>query len=418
MNRGASIKAKFSNRSVSRTPEIPDLTDGDQISLETPEGGKFKRSVPKEISLRSANLLLSLFLVGRILKRDPAAFAFVVAVCAMAATVATLQFAVFSSFLYAGAAVPRSLGGQVWIVAKGVPCFDFPTAFGEDYDALMLRYLPGARFRRVVFGFAQYRSPLGNRSSVALVGVDGPETSETTFIAGDSDLPRLDLKSVGQAATLGNTTLHLGGAVSTFRTFLGAPYVLASFPTSRRLLGIGQTETSFLIADLPQGLEPDFERRRVEASRDFPEIEMLTAKEFEAKSSGYWQEKTGAGAAILLSAVLAGLLMVVLLVNGILRFLQRYQDDLISLIGHGGGKLELRAVLVMVAALVSISSLSVAILATPILTLVLQPVLPWVNFGIRDVFAPALLALLSLAIATFAADRALAAFPPDVVFRT
>jgi len=236
-------------------------------------------------------------------------------------------------------------------------------------------------------------------------------------MADASDITRLDLAGPDTTATVGDTTLHLDRTVGFLKTFLGAPYVVTDFATARHLLAIGSTQTSFIIVDLPNGLPADFEQRRTEAERAFPEVEMLTADEFAEKSSRYWQAKTGAGAAILLAAILAGLLMVVLLINGTLRFLQRYQEDLLSLIGHGGKMSDIRQILFLVAGLVSGTSLALATLLTPLMAIVAYPILPWVTFRLQDMWAPALLALIGVLAATLAADRALAAFPADAVFR-
>ena len=71
--------------------------------------------------------------------------------------------------------------------------FDFPNNFDEDYAAMLARDVPGARFRRVLFAFAPWRSPTGRRGNVVLVGIDGSDLSETGFAADRSDLARLDI---------------------------------------------------------------------------------------------------------------------------------------------------------------------------------------------------------------------------------
>lgn len=357
------------------------------------------------------------FFVVRIIRRDAGFLLFTIGVCAIAATVACFQFAVFMSFLRAGAVVPRALGGDVWIVARGVSCFDFPTTFGEDYDAALVRYLPGATFRRVAMGFSPWRSPDGNRSNVAIVGVEGAGIPENAFVADQSDLSRLQLYQNAEAS-IGDTTLTLSGSVDTLPTFLGAPYVLADFGTTRRLLGMPSVEASYIIVDLPGGVPADFAARRAEAAAAFPEIDMMTAEEFAWSSSRYWQAKTGAGTAILLAALLAALLMVVLLINGIGRFVQRYDQDLLSLIGHGADQRELRSIVILVAGLIAAAGFVVSLVIGPVVALMTKPWLPWVAFRFSDMWLPACAVCAGFGLAVFAANRAITRFAPDAVFRS
>jgi hypothetical protein len=363
----------------------------------------------------------SRFFVARILQRDPGFLLFTIGVCAIAATVACFQFAVFMSFLRAGSVIPRALGGDVWVVARGVECFDFPTPIGEDYDGVLVRYLPEATFRRVAFGFTPWRSPFGARSNVAIVGINRLQIGPNEFIVDRSDLRRLDLvgrKGDVVEASVGDTTLRFAFPTDTLPTFLGAPYILADFETSRRLLGMSSTATSYLIANLPHGLPADFDRRRAQAKREFPEVEILTTREFSAHSSAYWQRKTGAGTAILLAAILAGLLMVILLVNSIGRFVQKYQNDLISILGHGGDRGDILDILLLIAGLITTTTMAAALVLSPLAALIAHPFLPWVQFRLADMPTPLLAGLLGFGAAVVTARRAIAAHGPDAVFRS
>ena len=110
--------------------------------------------------------------------------------------------------------------------------------------------------------------------------------------------------------------------------------------------------------------------------------------------------------------------MAILLSNGVLRFIQRYHHDLVSLLGHGASQREITAIVAVVASLVAMVTSTVALLATPLLILVFRPLLPWVSFHASDAVIPLLAVLGALLIALVAARRAIAAFGPDVVFRS
>lgn len=241
---------------------------------------------------------MSRLFVRAVLVRDGKFLAVTLASCGVAAIVAMFQFSGYTSFLRASAVAPRMLGGDFWVTSASVECFDFPYQFSQDYQDALSRYVPGANFRRVVVGFAIWRSQLGRRGNVAVVGVDGTGLPDNGFAADRSDLERLDLSSqqseAPQFASISETTLHLAQTVDSLPTFLGAPYVIVPFDRARELLGMDPNSTSFLVGNFVGGRQ-DLIAARALTARNFPEVSMLSAADFADSSAWYWQRKTGAG---------------------------------------------------------------------------------------------------------------------------
>jgi hypothetical protein len=362
-----------------------------------------------------------LLFIRTVIARDSKFLAVTLASCTVAAIVAMFQYSVYTSFVRASAVVPRMLGGDFWVTAASVECFDFPNPFNEDYAGAIARYVPEARFRRVVFGFATWRSPAGRRGNVAVVGIDGSGLPDNGFAVDRSDLARLDLVELKpellQQGSISDTTLHLVKTVDSLPTFLGAPYVLVPFDRARELLRMDPASTSFLIGDMAE-TNANLDEARMLTMRDFPEVTLLSAHEFSASSAQYWQQKTGAGMAILLAAALAGLLMAILLTNGVLRFIQRYHHDLISLLGHGANQREITAIVGGIASLVAVVTMVGALVTTPVIIMLFRPLLPWVSFSFADAAIPLAAVLLSLCMALVASKQAIGAYGPDIVFRS
>lgn len=370
--------------------------------------------------LKASPVPAAAMLVRAIVMRDGRFLLVTLLSCSVAAIVAMFQYSVYTSFLNASAVVPRTLGGDIWVAAASVECFDFPTPFSEDYAGVLARVAPGASYRRVVFGFAPWRSPTGQRGNVAVVGLDGSGLPDNGFAADLSDLKRLDLVadlSTYQVATIADTSLHLAQTTGSLPTFLGAPYVLLPFDRARSLLRMDPTSTSFLIFDAPGGV-PDVHALRRAYDRAFPDVRLLSADEFADSSARYWQNKTGAGLAILLAAILAGLLMTILMANGVLRFMQRYHADIVSLLGHGAGRGDVLLIVAMVAAIIASCTLLAALLVTPLIVTAVQPLLPWVAFRAADILVPAAAIIGAMIVALLVARRSVADFAPDIVFRS
>ncbi len=359
--------------------------------------------------------------IRTVVARDGGFLAVTLLSCAVAAIVATFQYSVYTSFVRASAVVPRALGGDFWVTAASVECFDFPDPVSEDYAATLARYVPGASFRRVVFGFATWRSPTGRRGNVAVVGVDGSGLPDLGFAVDRSDMKRLDLSGGEperyQQGSISDTTLYLARTVDTMPTFLGAPYVIVPFERGRMLLRMDPSSTSFLIGNF-NGHPHDLMVARQAAAKRFPEVALITAGDFQASSSAYWQNKTGAGMAILLAALLAGLLMAILLANGVLRFIQRYHQDFISLLGHGANQRDITAIVAGIATLIAVVTMLAAMLITPAMILAFRGLLPWASFNLFDALVPLAAVVMSLIFALISARRSIATFGPEAVFRS
>lgn len=370
-------------------------------------------------------LAAPLALVRAVVLRDWRSLLVTLVTCAVAAVVTAFQYQVYTSFVRAGAVGPSYIGGTVWVGAGSIECFDFPGIIGEDYAGLLARHFPDARVRRVAFGFAGWTSPTGNRGNVAVIGLDGATAddgtplADKTFVAEASDLARLDLSgATGEVATLGGQTMMLGGTTDRLPTFLGAPYVVTGFEQARTILRMEPGSTAFLVLDNQMQSEPLLDAALDEARARYPELLLSSQAQFAQSSSRYWQRKTGAGSAILLAAVLASLLMMILLANGVSRFLQRYSQDLLSMLGHGGGEREVWLVAGGIALVVAGVTLTAMMLLTPLMIAVARPLFPWVFFVPADALIPALAVLASLGLAIVGARSAVRQFGPEAVFRT
>jgi hypothetical protein len=176
--------------------------------------------------------------------------------------------------------------------------------------------------------------------------------------------------------------------------------------------------TAFLVLDNQTQSAPLLDAALDEARARYPELLLSSQAQFAQSSSRYWQRKTGAGSAILLAAVLASLLMMILLANGVSRFLQRYSQDLLSMLGHGGGEREVWLVAGGIALVVAGVTLTAMMLLTPLMIAVARPLFPWVFFVPADALIPALAVLASLGVAIVGARSAVRQFGPEAVFRT
>jgi hypothetical protein len=340
--------------------------------------------------------------------------------CAIALLISTFQFTVFTSFVRAGSVVPTFVGGDVWITTAGVKCFDFPDQVDDDYAGTLARYFPGARFRRVIFGFTTWRSPTGVRANVALVGVEGLSVTDNAFVIDRSDAARLGVdiqRQTSEEVSIGDVSLRLGHAIDGLATFLGVPYVLVPFDTGREILRGDAARSSYLVGDLPNGqsLNPELIAR---ASRDFPEVEMQVTANFAASSARYWFEKTGAGLAILLASLLAAVLTVFIMTTNISRFIQKFSGDFLSILGHGADHKDIFLITATVSLIIGIFAMAMTSLLMPMMVGAVGGMLPWVGISFTSFAPPLVIILFSVPISVLSCRSSLRAYTPDIIFRS
>jgi hypothetical protein len=364
----------------------------------------------------------AILFIRSVLVRDWRFLAVTMASCMVAATVATFQYAVYNSFRQASAVVPRVLGADYWVTAGSVECFDFPAPFSEDYGAALSPAIcpavrcgawcsalrPGVRHRdgAAMWRWSAWRGSASDRPALWPIAAIFPGSTFRTA-------PPPWWKPASE-----RQTLVLEDSVETLPTYLGAPYVLADFETARSLLRMDPGSVAFLAGNFNDGMPPDFEAQTQRAASRFPDVSITSADAFAASSIAYWEKKTGAGLAIGLAAVLALLLMILLLANGVLRFIQRYYADLLSLLGHGASSRDIGQIVSGVGLAIAAITLAGTAIITPLMVLAFRPLLPWTGFQATDLFAPLLGVTAALGAAHLSARRALAAFGPDAVFRS
>jgi hypothetical protein len=329
--------------------------------------------------------------------RDFRTFSFTLAGCGISATVAIFQFAVLTSFLSAATVFPRLIDADVWIGGYGVKCFDLPSSISESNAASLLRYFPGATYRRVYVGMVPFESPRGRGIDVSLVGFDGLPLSPSTFTVDRSDTGLLDLSSKDTGAEVGTSAADFVPSDIRIATFLGPPYIVMSPADAAHAMQMPLDMLSFIAFNVPAMTKLDLAARIRAASAQNPQLMIKSGSSFVFDTGAYWLTKTGGGAAIMLACFLASSLMIVFIVNGISRFVQRRHDDIMTMLGFGSSRDDIGRILILVALLFSVGGVVIGLLAAPLLTLAVRPLIPWVAMSLGDFqFAVAMIAICAL----------------------
>jgi putative ABC transport system permease protein len=245
-------------------------------------------------------------------------------------TVLGIAFAVFLmifqgsllvSFLKAASKVIESTEADIWITARGVPCFDFAAPLPKRFVEIA-QGVPGVEHAsRLMVNFALFRKPDGRSQMVSVIGVE-PEAGCTLplpILRGTGSVvePEAVLIDQSHAALLGITSFpqeieinrrraKVLDQVTGFSSFLGSPYLFTSYHDAARYLDAAPEETSYILVRLAPGR--DREAVKNELQRRLPDVDVMTRDDFAHRSQLYWITQTGAGGAILTAAILGFLI--------------------------------------------------------------------------------------------------------------
>jgi putative ABC transport system permease protein len=210
---------------------------------------------------------------------------------------------------------------DVWMGAPEVLSVDLGRPIREGYLARVACQPEVERCEVYLQGFAYWSKPrggtelcmvIGSRLSADALGkLDGltPEncsrlTEPGTAVVDESDLERLGIKGVGDAAEISGCRVKVVGLTRGYKSLAG-PYVFCSLETARQRLKLLPDQVTYVLAKC---------RRREDAAtvvgrlRQYENVSAFTSEDFSFRSRMHWLTKTKAGFALGYAAAL-GLLV-------------------------------------------------------------------------------------------------------------
>jgi putative ABC transport system permease protein len=244
---------------------------------------------------------------------------FVVTVLGIAAAVFLMQFqgSTLIGFLRAASKIIDATDSDIWIVARGVSCFEFPAPIERRVVEIAHSVVGVESAAPICTRLVEFRKPDGSHQAVVLIGADPNAgarfpTPHLTLhsralepeglLVDRSNLKLLDITRLPLEVEINERRARVVGETSGFSSFLGSPYVFASYEDGAEYIDLPSNETTFVILRL----RPEANAAKVkEALRTrLRNVDVYTRAEFSRKARAYWISQTGAGGAILVAAML------------------------------------------------------------------------------------------------------------------
>jgi putative ABC transport system permease protein len=254
------------------------------------------------------------------------------------------QGSLLIGFLRAAAEVIDAADSDIWITARGVNCFDFSATLDRRFREIAQGVTGVTSVNRVSVAFANYRKPDGQHQTVVLVGADPnvgsrfplpylPDSQKTlepeAIVVDDTNTESLGVDALPTSIEINGRRAHVSGRVHGFASFLGSPYIFASYDDATRYSKLGPEEAVYLLLRVAKNYDVASVKERLAAR--LPEVDVWTQEEFGRRSKLYWIGQTGAGAAILTAAVLAFLIGLVVVSQTIYATTMEHLDEFATL---------------------------------------------------------------------------------------
>jgi len=261
-------------------------------------------------------------LAWRNLAHDRSRFAVTLVGIIFAVVLIAMQIGLFLGFTDSATVIIRHSHADFWIVTRGTQNFEIALPMSER-ELYIAQSVPGvARAEPLLVQFVPWKKPSGGDESIILIGFDlnsglaGPWNlvegrledlrRPDTVILDRVYMDKLGVEAIDLDTEIRGLRARVVGLTQGIRSFTTSPWVFTAFRTAQRLSGLGAHEANYVIGTFEPGADP----RQVQANlaQALPRCDVYLSEDFARRTRDYWMFTTGAGAAVLVSALL-GLLV-------------------------------------------------------------------------------------------------------------
>lgn len=242
-----------------------------------------------------------------------------------------MQIGLFLGFSDSTTTIINHTRADFWIVGKGSQNFEVTLPINEG-ECYLARSVPGvAAAEALLVQFTLWKKPDGGNESIIILGsnLNTGLAGPWNIVAGRLEdlrrpdavmidrvfMDKLGVNTVGTQVEINGRRAQVVGITQGIRSFTTSPWVFASYRSARHLSGLAENETSYVIGRLSPGADPTQVRDAL--ARILPRTDVYLSAAFAARTRDYWMFTTGAGASVLMSAVL-GLVVGVVIVAQVL----------------------------------------------------------------------------------------------------
>lgn len=371
-----------------------------------------------------------MWLAWRNLNHDRFRFLVTIVGIAFAVFLMIFQGSLLVGFLRSASKPIDMTDADLWISSRGVEAFEFASPLPERFYDIVSGAEGVDAVHRITLGFAFYQKPSGMLQSVLLIGAEpgvgrqfpmpyadpqGGTTWPEAILVDRSNVPALGVSALPAPIEVGGRRAQVVEIIDGFGSFFGTPFVFTSYRDAVRYLRWPADATVFLAVRVhPGSTLPEIKRA---LQRKLPEVDVWTRDEFSRRARLFWIQKTGAGGAILLVAILGFLVGMVIVSQNIYATTMENLEEFATLKAIGARRWYIQKVVLT-------QALACGIVGSALGLLALLPLLDPIRRTISWVYTPWWLpvgmigvGLIMCVLASVASIRKALAVEPGRVFR-
>lgn len=370
-----------------------------------------------------------MLLAWRNLNHDRLRFLVTVVGIAFAVFLMIFQGSLLVGFTRASSLVLDASDAEIWVTAKGAPCFEFSTPLPARYRDIAMGTAGVTSVQRVTTGAGVWQKPSGMQQAVQIIGAEPgigsrfplpflhPSAGALDYevvLVDRSNARMLEVDSTGAEVELNKVRARIK-VIEDFGSFYGQPYVFTSYAEASRYLGARREDVQLLAVHV----DPQFDMERVRAALQMrlPDVAVWLHEQFSRRAQRFWIIQTGAGSALLAAAVLGFIVGVVVVSQNIYATTMENLEEFATLKAMGASRRYVQGIVVVQALLSGLVGAVVGLSVTIPAVRAVRDYIPWVYMPWWLPLGMIGVSLLMCALASVVSVRKAVAVEPGRVFR-
>jgi putative ABC transport system permease protein len=232
------------------------------------------------------------------------------------------QLGLLLNFIDSTRTVVENSHADIWITGKHVQAFDLPTPIDKRWKHAAMAVEGVKKVEGMLVNFSVWKRPDGRRESVSVIGLEPDATmgKPWSIVEGLSSnellkyhdaitvdklyQEKLQANQLNQSVEVNGIRSRLMAYTYGVRTFSLSPNIFTNLDQARAILGgMAPSSTySYLLIKAMPGIDISLLKNTLQ--ENMPDVDVFTTKEFADQTTKYWIISTGAGASLIMSAIL------------------------------------------------------------------------------------------------------------------
>ncbi len=357
---------------------------------------------------------------------------FIVTIVGVAFSVFLMIFqgSLLFGFIKAASRVIDVSDGEIWISARGVPCFECSTPLPSRFREIAMGTPGVTAVQRIAAGSAVWQKPSGMRQIVYVVGAEpgvggdfplpylngaGGAVEVEAVLVDRSNAAMLEAAARGVEGEINRRKARVNHVIDGFGSFIGYPYLFTNYWDAVSYLELGPEEAQFLVVQAAPGYDLKGLQRDLQVR--LPEVRVWRREEFSRRAQVYWIVQTGAGSALMTAALLGFIVGLVIVSQTIYATTMENLEEFATLKALGASRRYIQGVVLTQALISGLLGSTIGTAITIPMVEIIRGSVAWVRMPWWLPLVITCASLLMCAMASVVSVRKAVAVEPARVFR-